>query len=222
MSKSKFNAAKKRLGFGNKTSPESEPQDAQATQRAQALTQTRSPEQQAAADFMRGVERSEETFTYTCITEDFQGKPIVFRKLKPGDALVLEESALSIKLTELGYNTIGLRDDAFDDAVASVPKLDGIEIAVNAARAVVVLAAVKPLFSHLPSDRCPDDRISVEDLPIEEVLAASAAIKKESGVVDAEARFRPTDGEGALGADSSEPERPTDDSDTESETARTE
>lgn len=216
MNKSKFEEAKKRLGLKSKKPAETEEKRTVAERQTQANELT--PQQTAAAEFMQGVKRSDETYIYTCFTEDFLGKKVEYRPLKPGDVLVMEESALSIKLTEIGYDPKNLRDADLNNAIASIPKMDSIDVAINGARGVVVQAAICPMFSHLPSDRCPDNKVPVEELPVEEVLALSTEIKKRSGVEAAEDRFRTTDKESAVESDAGEPERSADDSDAKPET----
>ena len=175
------------------------------------------PEQEAALSFRNRLKQSDEIFTYDCVSDELKGETIDYKAISPGDLLILRESALSIKLTEMGYRTQGVSNEEYADAMGAVPKMDGIEVAVNGARAVVVQSAVKPRFSHSPADKCPDDCVPIEDVPISEVLIFAQEIAKTSGVEDAEDRFRESDGESAVGGDAGESDRPPDDSDTESE-----
>ena len=156
--------------------------------------------------------------TYTCTTEKFKDKPIEYRSLTPGDILALEGSVLTLKLTELGYKTQGMTDVDFTDMVSEIPKLEGIEVAVNNARPIVVLAALKPSFSHLPPDSQYDSKISIEELPVDEVLLFAQEIRNVSGVRSAEDRFRDADGEGEVASDAGQPARSEDDPGDESET----
>lgn len=149
---------------------------------------------------------------YKCKSEELDGEVIKFRQLMPGDSLSLEQSALTMKLTELGYRRVGE-----ERSKERFPELEQIEIAIDSARAIVVHSCVDPVFSHASDGLCPVDKVPVESLPIGELFNLVRMIKEVSGVTEAEERFRKVREAEAVVSDGTEPVRSEDDRELESE-----
>lgn len=174
MSKRQYDSAKKRLGAVN---------EAQAEDKAKAVEAPVMDEILVASKFRNRLKQN----TYKL--QD--GLIIEYRALLPIDFQTFRGSALSARMIEDGFtleNTQNIQNR--EQYAESLPRLVRSQLMVEAAKDAIIHAAVNPQFSGFPPDRCPADKVSIDELTPTEILVFNDAIYKLSGGDLAEERFR--------------------------------
>ena len=121
------------------------------------------------------------------------GLTIEYRALLPIDFQTFRGSALSARMIEDGFTLEKTQNTQKREQFAEfLSRLERSQLMVEAAKDAIIHAAVKPQFSGSPRDRCPADKVSIDELSPTEILVFNDAIYKLSGGELAEETFRST------------------------------
>ena len=200
MSKTQFEAAKQRLGAQEEPETELKHPQADAAQSAKDSNIIVDDD-----GFLVGVRvRSEKDNKGRYVLNDgvFAGYPVQYRALLPIDYFMLKGSPVTAGMVSLGLDP--QNDKQHDEYIAGLSSAEISQIYTESSKLIVLQAVEKPLLTDAPPERCPPNRISIQELSLTDILGLRGAIEELSGVKEQEATFREADKKDNADADGSE------------------
>ena len=132
----------------------------------------------------------------------FEGCPVQYRALLSIDHQMLRGSPITARMVALGKDS---RDNKeYDKFLTGLSSLEINRIYTEAAKLMVIEAVEKPMLTDAPSERCPPNRISIQDISVTDILNLRLAIERLSGVSEKEETFPEADETDTADADESE------------------
>ena len=199
MSKKQYDAAKKRLGVADKPQAESQAKD---------VAEGPVMDENIVLDddgFLVGVKvqaPAAERGSWVLNDGKFAGCPVQYRALLSIDHQMLRGSPVTRRMVELGKDSRDIEEQ--DKFLASLSAEEINRIYTESAKLMVIEAVEKPMLTNAPSERCPPNRISIQDISLTDILNLRLEIERLSGVSEKEETFPEADEADSADTDESE------------------
>ena len=140
--------------------------------------------------------------SWVLIDGKFEGCPIQYRALLSIDHQMLRGSPVTRRMSALGKNSRDAKE--YEKFLEGLSDGEINRIYAESAKLMVIEAVEKPMLTDAPPERCPPNRISIQDISLADILSLRVEIERLSGVSEKEETFPEADETDSADTDESE------------------